>query len=57
MQAKAQDRQHLAFKQAFAAALCEEQAGHRGRKAYHPRTQTSCDMEMMFLLWMDFSKA
>ena len=46
-QAKAQDRQHLACKQAFAAALCEEQAGHCSRKAYHPWMQTSYDLEMM----------
>lgn len=53
--AKAQDRQHLACKQAFAAALCEEQAGHRSRKAYHPWMQTSYDLEMMKA--MGFSEA
>ena len=54
-QAKAHDRQHLACKQAFAAALCEEQAGHRSRKAYHPWMQTSYDLEMMKA--MGFSEA
>ena len=47
MQAKARDRQHLACKQAFAAALCEEQAGHRRRTAYHPWMQSSHNLGML----------
>lgn len=47
MQAKAQDRQYLACKQTFAAALCVEQAGHRSRRAYHSWMQTSYDLGMM----------
>ena len=55
MQAKAQDRQHLAFKQAFAAALCEELAGHRSRRAHHPWMQASYDLDVMKA--MGFSEA
>ena len=55
MQPKTQDRQLLACKQAFAAALCEEQAGHRSRRAYHSHMQTSYDLGM--LRAMGFSEA
>lgn len=55
VQAKARDRQHLACKQAFAAVLCEEQAGHRRRTAYHSWMQSSYDLGMMKA--MGFSEA
>lgn len=55
MQLKAQDKQLLACKQAFASALCGERSERRSRQAYHAWMHTSYDLEM--LRAMDFSEA
>ena len=55
MQMKAQDKQLLACKQAFASGLCGAQSDRKSRQAYHPWMHTSYDLEMMRA--MGFSEA
>ena len=45
----------MAYEQVSGAALCQEQAGHSSRRAYHPWMQTSYVLEMMKA--MGFSEA
>ena len=55
MELKAQDKQPMACKQAFASALCGERSERRSRQTYHAWMHTSCDLKM--LRAMNFSEA